>query len=1088
MAGSDRSGSGLPIEFGERERDMTTPEEQAEELVAQKLEADRQANALSVELTGPSFGWQPLGRGQDHNQQSYRIEVISASGAASGQLVWDSGWVDGTECADLAYGGPLLEAGSAYTWRVRLRNDRSVEGPWSNWSTFETGLGDTASWEAQWITASDEPVGGRLPDLDVVRRDVGPGRVPSWIWGEDQSGGAALRTTFWVRPGARSSRAELVCLSRRPLKCWVNGHECDPVGPVTAPLFPGFNVLAIAAEPGPEPAGVLASLEVSADLLPGTGTCTDGSWKVMPTPGEASGGQSVEPHEAPPWSWSGFDDAEWAPATVLGLHGDAPWGRAELSYRPALALRQAFNLGFKPARARLYAASLGDHRLWINGRPVSDRVMVPGWRDFRHHLPYQVYDVTEAVEAGDNVLAGALGDGWWAGTIAWFGRSFYGAGRALRATLVVEGADGETLTVHTDPSWRAGRCGIQYADPIHGECFDASCEPQGWKVDATAPPRFTPAAVVGYPTPPLVREVAPPVVPGQTLKAVAVRRCGTAAWIADFGQVVSGKVRMKVRARPGSRVVVTHAEAVSADGALWRDGLRTARATDEYICAGEGRWEHVEPTFSVHGFRYAQVNLTDSEGDLDSESLEAVAYWADMEQTGSFSCSDERLNRLQSNIVWSLRDNFLAIPTDCPQRDERLGWTADIQVFAPTAAFNYDVRNFLESWLEDLRLGQTADGAIPHFAPVVTDPAHLVAGRDSWKLRGEEPGERSTDEAGAAGWGDAIVFVPLALIEAYGDRRVGVECLDAIDAWLGYLDTERGGWKPRGGFGDWLAAEPTPTPLVVHAYWAIAATASAALAAELGDQHRAVKFQGMAERARRVFRERWLDDAGNLNPATQTACVLALRTGALDAAEEARARAALVSDVRSKGHLTTGFLGTPWLLEELARSGATKEAMDLLLREEWPSWLYPVVSGDATTMWERWDSWHHERGFGDPGMTSFNHYAYGAVGAFLYQRVLGIAPSRAGYSEVTVQPVPAATLSWAKGEVVTPRGPVKLSWSMDEARRSFDVHLELPPTCRATVVLPRSGNLTLEGEDAGKIGAGESRSVGSGQHHIVVAW
>jgi len=1074
-------------------------------LRAVDLRADRRSQPLSCQPSGALLGWRSSSSVPGTSPAAWRVVMSEAplggqpaqAPGGSDPVIWDSGWVDDPEGGvDVPYEGPALEPRHRYRWWVRLRDQLGRAGPWSEPADLEVGLGDTASWEAGWVTASEEPLAQPGPDLDLVRNLVGPGEVPRWLWAADAGDDCTVRLlgTVWAPPGAQALHSKLALHAFRPLRAWVNGHPVEPVA-ADAPFESGLNVIAVEVAPGQGLPGVLASIEVSGEALRGSVSCSGPSWRAVAVPagppGQRLGANGArEPgwetqQAAPPWVVEGRTQLEaWPKAVVLGRHGDAPWGRLPSSYRPPLALRRPFELPFAPARGRLYVASLGDHRLWLNGEAVSDRVLCPGWRDFRYHVPYQVYDVTHLLAQGPNLLAALVADGWWAGSIAWFGRGFYGRSRALRAELEVLGAGGEHFRVLTDESWQAGRSKVRFADPIHGECQDARLEPQGWLVSQAQPPGFQPAVALATAAPALVAEQAPPVRPGKVFTPASVER-REECWLVDFGQNFSGRARLRARGAPGARVVVTHAEVCTPSGDLWRDGLRTARATDEYLLEGTGDWEHLEPYFSVHGFRFARIDATRAE--VDPASIEAVAVWADMEPLGSFSCSDPRLNRLQENIIWSARSNFLAVPTDCPQRDERLGWTGDVQVFAPTAAFNYDVRGFLESWLEDLRLGQLADGAIPHVAPFVCDPSKLVPGAAGWQVAGGEVGGPPSEEAGAAGWGDAIVTVPLALWEAYADRRALADNLEAVDRWVNYLASHAGAWEPGGGFGDWLAPEPTPTPLVVEAYWAIAAHAASTLAEAVGDRERASRFRGVAERARRVFRAHWLDESGVPVPATQTACVLALRSKSLGPAEIAATRAALVRDVRGRGHrLTTGFLGTPWLLEELVEAGCARDALILLGQEEYPSWLYPVVRGGATTIWERWDSWHHERGFGDPGMTSFNHYAYGAVGAFLYRHVLGLAPAAPGWSKARVAPLAMAPLRWAQGSLATPRGTIALRWELGAERGRLQIELKLPPGCKAEVLPPFFGTVEQDGHRMAEAGPHLPLELEPGTHRLEV--
>ncbi|HZC28093.1 MAG TPA: family 78 glycoside hydrolase catalytic domain, partial [Actinopolymorphaceae bacterium] len=508
------------------------------------------------------------------------------------------------------------------------------------------------------------------------------------------------------------------------------------------------------------------------------------------------------------------------------------------------------------------------------------------------------------------------------------------------------------------------------------------------------------------------------------------------------------------------RLMVRHAEVLDHRGELYVDALRSACATDEYTLRGDSDGEIFEPRFTVHGFRYAEV--VGHPGDLDPADVTAIVAYADMEQVGDLQCSDPRLNQLQHNIVWGQRGNFLTVPTDCPQRDERLGWTGDAQVFASTAAFNYDVRTFLRKWMRDLRDGQQPDGGVPHVAPDVLTRRSFGFGGDGRAA------------VGAAGWGDAVAVVPWESLRAYADRRLVAESYDAVNSWLHYLAANSTDHiRPAKGFADWLSPTPTPSDLVATAFYAYAAKLASAMARELYRTDDAERWEKVYDEVRAAFRSRYVRGGGRVESGTQTSYVLALHFGLLDPAEEPRAAERLVEEIESRNwHLSTGFLGTPYLLPVLAKAGREDVAFRLLTQDSYPSWLYPVVHGDATTMWERWDSWSDSRGFQDPGMTSFNHYAYGAVGAWLYETVGGIAPGAPGYRHLVVRPRPGGGISWAQARLETVHGLVSTHWWIDGDAFLLDV--TVPANATAEVWLPTgdAAAVTEGGQPLADVSAG----------------
>jgi alpha-L-rhamnosidase len=725
--------------------------------------------------------------------------------------------------------------------------------------------------------------------------------------------------------------------------------------------------------------------------------------------------------------WTGWSAAE----VEAGLLSPVDWLALPLGIAndqgaqvpsPSPRLSTAFALPAAPVRARLYVTALGVLEATVNGQPVSDDVLSPGWSSYDKRLAYDTYDVTALLNEGDNELAALLGDGWYRGSLVWGDRrhrSHYGERTALLAQLEATLVDGSTVVVATGPDgWRATTSAVRSSDLYDG------CD-----IDQTAPPE------------PLLPEVLEVdllarlfVRQGPPIRRTAVFAGAKKGDVYDFGQNLAGWVRLKVRAQRGQVVTLRHAE-VLQDGQLLTTPLRTAKATDTWVLeAGE----HVlEPTFTFHGFRYCDV-VTDAE----VLSVEAVAVHSDLRPTAEFTCSDPRLEQLHSNVVWGQRGNFLSVPTDCPQRDERLGWTGDAQVFAATASLLHDCRGFFADWLADLRVEQHADGQVPVVVPDVLTP----------------------EEAGIAGWGDASVVVPWQVAMRSGDLDVLRHSLPSMRAWVDWVvsDSTDGLWLTDKQLGDWLDPDaPDDQPWAAKADRKLVANAvlvqSARLLAEslelCGED--GSRYAQLADATARRTWERWGVEAVT----SQTGCALALRSG-LVPEEERHAVGQVLADlvVANEGRIGTGFLGTPEVLYALSDTGQLDAAYQLLMCDECPSWLYQVARG-ATTMWERWDAIRADgsvnlglKAEDDPGMLSFNHYAYGAVAGWMHEVLAGLTVRELPIPTLLVAPKPGGGLTRASSRQETPHGPAEVIWHLEGA--NVVVNATVPPGYVARLQVP----------------------------------
>ncbi|TCC36476.1 alpha-L-rhamnosidase [Kribbella speibonae] len=687
-------------------------------------------------------------------------------------------------------------------------------------------------------------------------------------------------------------------------------------------------------------------------------------------------------------------------------------------------LRRHFRLTVPPLQARIFVTYLGIGRLWLNAQPVGEDVLAPGWQSYKHRLVYDAYDVTELLRSGDNVLEAQVADGWYAGRLGFFGqRAVYGADRAVWAQLEILYEDGSLSTIATDADrrWRPGP--TLHADLYDGETHDARLE------HVTADDRpWRPVAFQDFDVTRLEQRVGPAVRRTEILPPHGIFTTASGKVIVDFGRNIVGWARIQVSGPAGTEVTLRFAEVLD-DGELGVRPLRSAAATDRYVLGGT-ETETWEPSFTYHGFRYLQVDGWPG-GMPRPDQVQAVVVHSDMGRTGWFRTSHPELAQLHANVVNSMRGNFVSIPTDCPQRDERLGWTGDIAVFAPTATFLYDCTDLLRSWLIDVAHEQRPDGSLPIFVPQVPFPPSAA----------DDPQFTARH---VAVWGDAATLVPFALYDATGDRAILAEHYELMRLWVDGVENEVGPsriWDRGFQFGDWLdpvapsddpAGGATEPALVATAYFANSARLLSRAAAVLGRPDDERRYAKLAAEVADAFRQRFLSDDGHCTSHSQTAYAIVL---CLDLANDDRRRAGvserLVQMVREAGHrIGTGFVGTPLILQALTSAAAIDDAYELLLQHDCPSWLYAVSMG-ATTIWERWDSMLPDGSINPGEMTSFNHYALGAVADWLHSTVAGLARDAPGYRRIRIAPRPRGPLRDAGATHLTPYGPASVDWRIE---------------------------------------------------------
>jgi alpha-L-rhamnosidase len=780
----------------------------------------------------------------------------------------------------------------------------------------------------------------------------------------------------------------------------------------------------------------------------------------------------------PDWFETAFlDSAEWQAQWIGPSDGDDTRG-------PAPLMRASFSTSGAVASARLYVAARGLAELSINGARVGADVLSPGWTDYDFRAQYLTYDVTDLVTEGTNVLGAVVGDGWYSGRIARIkdGESRFGARPQLLCELHVIDASGAEEVVASGPAWTWRNGPITASDIYDGERYDARLELPGWDTPDGSTDGWQPVRVIGPAlshwdgdgrdggdplrpeVPVLDAKAVPPVRWVKQLVPVERTEPETGRHVFDLGQNITGWARVRLVGTKDATITLRFAEMLNPDGTLYVENLRSAEATDTYTCATDGEFDW-EPRFTFHGFRYVEVSGVDSAPQIDQ--VTGVVLHNDLPLTGSFHSSHPLVNQLQSNIQWGQRGNYLEAPTDCPQRDERLGWTGDAQVFIPTAAFNMQVAPFFTKWQRDLVDSQGSQGTIPSIAPAI---------------RYVKP---SDENDGGPAWSDAFVICPWTIRERYGDTRIIAEHFEAMLRFIESMRAQsRGlirsdqfvvGW---GGYGDWVSMDApegsrvgaTPKDLIGTAYFAHSTDLVRRMAELLGRSRDAIQLRDLHRRIVQAFRSEFVTAGGRLLGDTQTSYVISLAFDLLPQELRPAALDRLVRDLERRGwRLSTGFVGTPLLCPVLTRFGREDVAYRLLLQEEFPSWLYTVHQG-ATTMWERWNSYTHEHGFGPVDMNSFNHYAYGSVGDWMYSSVAGLRVDMSDPAEppIRIAPKPGFGLTDARAELVTPFGSAASGWTIDG--ETVRLEITVPANAWARVIIPAgASNVEIDAEE------GESR-------------
>ncbi|MBI3851169.1 MAG: glycoside hydrolase family 78 protein [Verrucomicrobia bacterium] len=725
--------------------------------------------------------------------------------------------------------------------------------------------------------------------------------------------------------------------------------------------------------------------------------------------------------------------------------------------QPATMLRKRFDVSAKVRRATLHASALGAYEIHLNGRRVGDHILAPEWTDYHTRVQYQSYDVTALLRSGDNVIGALLGDGWYAGRLGMSDalfkklRGVYGRKPYLLAQLEIELANGQNMTVASDGSWVSTKQGpLRSSDILDGEVYDARREMPGWDAPGFDAQAWQPVEVLAEVKAGLVAQPNEPIRVVEELKPVALSEPKPGVFVFDMGQNMVGWCRLKLSGAPGTTVILRHAEMTNADGTIYTANLRGAPQVDRYTLRGGGT-EMFEPHFTYHGFRFVEVTGLVQKPKL--AELTGRVFCSSSPEVGQFTCSNPMLNRLWQNIRWTQRANLMSVPTDCPQRDERLGWMGDIQAFAQMACYGMDMAAFFKKWIPDVRDAQADDGRYADFSP--------------------HPFDRNQHFTGVPAWGDAGVIVPWRAWLNYADQRLIEEHLDSMKRWIDYVHSQNPGliWrKGRGNdYNDWLNADTlklpgwpakggeVPKDVFATMYFAHSAELVSKMAKAISRHEDARRYGKLFDEIKAAFNQEFVQADGRLPGDTQAGYALALHFNLLPDDLHPKAVAHLREAIRKyNGHLSTGFLSTRCLMLELTRSGYNDEAWQLITNRTFPSWGYMIENG-ATTMWERWDGYVQGRGFQDPGMNSFNHWAFGSVGEWMFQSIVGIQPdeTRPGWKHFVIRPRPGGGVTWANGRYDSIRGPITSAWKIEKDKLALTV--TIPVNTSATVYVPAAG-------------------------------
>jgi alpha-L-rhamnosidase len=1024
------------------------------------LMCNYRVNPIGIDDLEPNFSWRINTKENKWTQTAYQIIVSTRPDILSEKNydIWNSGKISGNESVCIPYQGKELDGKKRYYWKVRVWDGNDKPSSWSKEAFWETGILNPSAWEGRWIT-----------NREVVQEKEEEKEKIKWIWLKDQGPTKVPRgtkATFRIELNIeeRPQIAAIHTAVRGDYELFVNGILVD-TKEKTWQTFERQDIVGFLKK-GINKIDVNVSVTRTASFKQTNGRPLSGRYAVfggMLEIEKKDGSKRLFPTSGGQWKSRIEGGESWEKSKVVGELTDPRFGLdpGPLSI-PAVYFRKEFRLKGKVVSARLYATAYGSYRFYLNGERVGNDVLTPEFTNYNERLTYQVYDVTSLLKKGRNAAGAILGDGWYGSPLGWNGEYdiFDVSPNRLMSEIHVVYDNGIKEKIVTNSSWKTERSPILKSEIYSGEFYDARLEHKGWNTFRFNDKKWSYASEADGDYSQLVAQESPAVDIVKTVQPKEIRKIDDQKWIVDMGQNLVGWLKIKMKGEPGNVLRVRHAEILASPDSIYVDNLRNATSVDCYVQIG-GEEEVFTPHFTFHGFRYAEI--TGYPGELTKGMIEAEVISSVENRTGFIETSDLLVNKMYELGIWGQLGNFISVPTDCPQRDERLGYTGDGQVFWRTGTYNFNIAAFTHKWMDDITDEQTKDGGFTNTAPAVP---------------------KSNRKNGAPGWEDAGVIVPWSSWMQYGDESIIRENWPAMVRYMDYVEERSTDYLRPGGFlGDWLAPDPsTPNDLISTGLWGMTVGMMAQMAAAIGQEADVVRYNELKNRIQGTFQQTFIADDGTVGSGSQTSYTIALHTGMVPDSLKELVADNLVKAIESRDwHVSTGFLGTPYLLFALSDNGRADVAYRLLLNETYPSWGYMIKNG-ATTWWERWNS-----DSSDPTMNSFNHYAFGSVVEWIYRSMAGINATieAPGFKKIIIRPVfdPNGKIDHARGKYQSVYGEIVSEWQMN-ADNTVTLKVTIPANTTATIIKPQMAK-NVENDD--KVVDVEKIEVGSGIHEFVIS-